>query len=205
MVASYTQLLERRYKDQLDDDAKDFIHYAVDGANRMQRLINDLLDYSRVQTRGKAFEPTDMNAALGYARANLVAAIEESQAIVTNDELPTVPADAMQMISVLQNLIGNAIKFRGPERPWVHVSAEERATEWRFCVKDNGIGIDPQFHERVFVIFQRLHGRAEYSGTGIGLSLCKRIVERHGGRMWLESALGEGSEFHFTVSKKGRA
>ena len=203
MVASYTQLLERRYRDQLDDDARDFIHYAVDGANRMQRLINDLLDYSRVQTRGRAFEPTDMNAALGHARANLATAVEESRAIVTNDELPTFPADAMQMTSLLQNLVGNAIKFRGPERPWIHVSVKERATAWEFCVKDNGIGIDPQFHERIFVIFQRLHGRAEYTGTGIGLALCKRIVERHGGRMWLESALGAGSEFYFTIAKKG--
>ena len=205
MVASYTQLLERRYKDQLDDDAKDFIHYAVDGANRMQRLINDLLDYSRVQTRGRAFEPTDMNVVLGHARVNLAAAIEESKAIVTNDDLPTIPVDAMQMTSLLQNLIGNAIKFRGPERPWVHVRAKECASAWEFSVKDNGIGIDPQFHERVFAIFQRLHGRTEYSGTGIGLSLCKRIAERHGGRIWLESTPGDGAEFFFTISKEGGA
>ena len=204
MVASYTQLLERRYKDQLDDDARDFIHYAVDGANRMQRLINDLLEYSRVQTRGREFEPTDLNTLLGHARSNLTAAIEESKAVVSNDDLPTVPVDRLQMTSVLQNLIGNAIKFRGTEPPWVHVHAEERPTEWEISVKDNGIGIDPQFSERIFVIFQRLHGRAEYAGTGIGLALCKRIVERHGGRIWIESTPGEGSTFYFTISKKGR-
>ena len=204
MVASYTQLLERRYKDQLDDDARDFIHYAVDGANRMQRLINDLLEYSRVQTRGREFEATDLNTLLGHARSNLTAAIEESKAVVSNDDLPTVPVDRLQMTSVLQNLIGNAIKFRGTEPPWVHVHAEERPTEWEISVKDNGIGIDPQFSERIFVIFQRLHGRAEYAGTGIGLALCKRIVERHGGRIWIESTPGEGSTFYFTISKKGR-
>jgi len=202
MVASYTQLLEKRYKDQLDDDAKDFIHYAVDGANRMQRLINDLLAFSRVQTKGKAFERVDLSSILGSARKNVSTALDESRGIITNDELPMASVDEGQMLSVFQNLLSNAIKFRGDEAPRIHVGLSDQEDEWEITVKDNGIGIDPQFHDRVFVIFQRLHGRDEYSGTGIGLSLCKRIVERHGGRMWVESALGSGTTFHFTLPKQ---
>jgi PAS domain S-box-containing protein len=201
MVASYTQLLGRRYAGQLDDDADDFIAYAVDGANRMQRLINDLLSYSRVTTRGQPFAPTDCNAVLAQVRANLDAAIRESGALVTHDDLPTVMADQSQMVQLFQNLIGNAIKFRKPdEPPRVHVSAEESAAGWRFSVRDNGIGIDPRYHEQIFLIFERLHGRGEYPGTGIGLATCQRIVERHGGRIWVASEEGRGAVFQFTVS-----
>jgi light-regulated signal transduction histidine kinase (bacteriophytochrome) len=215
MVSSYTQLLARRYQGQLDADADDFIAYAVDGANRMQRLINDLLAYSRVGTRGKPFAPTDCNSVLGQARVNLSMVIEESSALVTNDELPTVMADEGQLVQLFQNLIGNAIKFRSEKPPYVHVSAQRikdseipnpkseirnpKSESWVFSVRDNGIGIDPQYHERIFVIFQRLHKKEEYPGTGMGLAICKRIVERHGGKIWVESEPGEGSTFYFTI------
>ena len=200
MVSSYTQLLEKRYGNQLDDKAKGFIAYAVDGASRMQRLINDLLAYSRVQTRAGDYETVDLNEALGQARANLSTVISETGALVSNDELPTVVADQGQLVSVFQNLIGNAIKFRKPgETAQVHVSAETRDSEVCVCVQDNGIGIREDFQERVFVIFQRLHGRNEYDGTGIGLAMCKRIVERHGGRIWFESEVGVGTSFYFTL------
>lgn len=212
MVASYTQLLAKRYKGQLDQDAQDFIGYAVDGAMRMQRLINDLLTYSRVQTQGKSFGPVDAHSALGMALVNLAAAIEESGAIVTNDDLPMVKADHTQLVQLFQNLIGNALKFRGEARPHVHVSVERGTADpapasgrppqsdfWTFSVRDNGIGIEPPYFERIFVVFQRLHGQAKYPGTGIGLALCKRIVERHGGRIWVESAAGQGATFHFTL------
>lgn len=205
MVASYTQLLARRYHGRLDADADDFIGYAVDGATRMQQMINDLLAYSRVNTRGKPFEPTDTAAALTQALANLDAAIRESHAVVTHDDLPTVMADASQLLSLFQNLVGNAIKFRGEEPPRVHVSAGRRpnptaprGAEWVFSVADNGVGIDPDYHERIFVVFQRLQARREHPGTGIGLSICKRIVERHGGRVWVESKVGKGATFYFT-------
>ena len=201
MVASYTQLLERRYKDQLDDTAREFIAFAVDGANRMQRLINDLLAYSRIQTRGGEPQLVDLNHVLGQARANLSAAIEEGGALVTNDELPTVTADPAQMVSVFQNLVGNAIKFHGAEPPHVHVSAREIGSEVEVSVRDNGIGIRKEHQERIFVIFQRLHNRTDYPGTGVGLALCKRIVERHGGRIWVESEEGRGATFAFTLPK----
>ena len=203
MVTSYTQLLEKRYKDQLDQDAKDFIRFAADGANRMQRLINDLLVYSRVGTRGKPLEPTDCHAGLGQAIANLSMAIEENHAIVTSDELPTVMADALQMVQLFQNLIGNAIKFKGEELPRIHVSVQDKGNEWVFSVKDNGIGIEAQFDDKIFVIFQRLHSREKYAGTGIGLAICKKIVDRHGGKIWVESELGQGSNFYFTIPKRG--
>ena len=201
MISSYTQLLAERYGDKLDDKAKKYIGYAVDGAIRLQAQINDLLTYSRVGTRGKPLEPTDSHAALGEAIRNLSSAIEESRALVVNDDLPTVRADAVQLALVFQNLIANAIKFHGEESPCVHVSARDQGTEWVFSVKDNGIGIDPKFAERLFVIFQRLHTREEYPGSGIGLAICKRIVERHGGRIWFESEPGKGSTFFFTVPK----
>jgi signal transduction histidine kinase len=203
MVASYTQLLEKRYKDQLDQDAKDFIGFAADGANRMQRLINDLLAYSRVGTRGKPLEPTDCHTVLGQAIVNLSTVIEENHAIVTSDQLPKVMADASQMVQLLQNLVGNAIKFRGEESPRIHVSAQEKGNEWVFSVKDNGIGIEAQFSERIFIAFQRLHSREKYPGTGIGLAICKKIVDRHGGKIWIESELGKGSTFYFTTPKRG--
>jgi light-regulated signal transduction histidine kinase (bacteriophytochrome) len=199
MVASYTQLLEKRYRDHLDQDAKEFIMYAVDGANRMQSLINDLLSYSRVTTRGKEPELTDSHSALGQAIANLRALIDENQAVITNGDLPEVVADQTQLIQVFQNLISNAIRFRAEENPRIHVSAEHKDGECIFSVKDNGIGIELQYKERIFVIFQRLHGKTEYPGTGIGLPLCKRIVERHGGRIWFDSERGKGSTFYFTM------
>jgi PAS domain S-box-containing protein len=201
MVASYTQLLEKRYKDKLDSDALEFINYAVAGANRMQALVNDLLSYSRIGTRGKALEPIDAHIALGQARMNLSATIEETHAVVTNDDLPEVMADESQLVQLFQNLIGNAIKFhKADESPRIHISAERKEKQWVFSVRDNGIGIEPQYFERIFVIFQRLNTREEYKGTGIGLAICKKIVERHGGKIWIESQPGEGSTFYFTIN-----
>jgi signal transduction histidine kinase len=199
MVASYTELLAQRYEDQLDDKAQSYITYAVDGAMRMQRLINDLLTYSRVNTQGRPLEPTDLHVVLGEALRNLASAIQESRAIVTNDDLPSVRVDPVQLQQVFQNLIGNAIKFRGKVFPHIHVSAREEGGEWLFSVKDNGIGINAKHADKLFVIFQRLHTKEEYPGTGIGLAVCKRIVERHGGRIWFESEPGKGSTFHFTL------
>ena len=201
MVSSYTQLLAQRYESQLDDKAKKYIHYAVDGAIRMQSLIDDLLAYSRTGTRGKPLQATDSHAVLGEAIRNLTAIIQENRAIITNDDLPTVRADPSQLVLVFQNLLANAIKFHRQEIPRVHVSALEQGRQWLFTVKDNGIGIEPQHAERVFLIFQRLHTREEYPGTGIGLAVCKRIVERHGGKIWFESQPGNGSTFFFTVPK----
>jgi PAS domain S-box-containing protein len=199
MVSGFTQLLARRYEGKLDADADEFIAYAVDGANRMQILINDLLQYSRVGTRGKELAPTDSAQVFDAARANLRRAIEESGAEVTSGELPTVMGDDVQLVQLFQNLIGNAIKFRAETPPQVHVEAERQDNVWRFSVSDNGIGIEPEYRERIFVIFQRLHGRTEYEGTGIGLAVCKKIVERHGGKIWVESIPGEGSRFYFTL------
>jgi PAS domain S-box-containing protein len=199
MVASYTQLLARRYRGKLDADADEFIEYAVDGARRMQALINDLLAYSRVGTRGQEFEPTDANAVFDQVMTDLGAAIEEAQAVVTRDDLPTVVVDPSQFGQLLQNLLSNAIKFRGERPPRVHVSARLEGDAWLFSVSDNGIGIAPEYTDRIFVIFQRLHSRAQYPGTGIGLAICKKIVERHGGRIWVESTPGEGSTFYFTL------
>jgi signal transduction histidine kinase len=198
-VASFTQLLAERYGDRLDTDAREFIAYAVDGAHRMQGLINDLLAYSRVGTRGKPFAPVDCGAVVEYAVANLELAIRESGAVVTRERLPTVMGDDLQLVQVFQNLIGNAIKFRGAAPPRVHVSAAGTGEEWIFRVSDNGIGIDPQYFARLFVIFQRLHSRAEYAGSGIGLAISKKIVERHGGRIWVESEPGKGATFCFSV------
>jgi PAS domain S-box-containing protein len=203
MVASYTQLLARRYKGKLDADADEFIGYAVDGATRMQQLINALLDYSRVGTRIKPFEATDCEAVFSNAVANLNAAIKETDAVVEHDPLPTVVADATQMVQLFQNLIGNAVKFHGDEKPEVHVKAARNGTEWIFSVSDNGIGIDPKYFDRIFVIFHRLHGRGEYPGTGIGLAICKKIIERHKGRIWVESQPGKGATFYFTIPMGG--
>ena len=199
MVSSYVQLLARRYKEKLDSDADDFINFAVDGANRMQALIRDLLAYSRVGTRGERLEPTSCETVLDQTLANLQFAIEENGARVTHDPLPTVLADPSQLSQLFQNLIGNAIKFRRDEAPHVHLGAERRENEWLFSVRDNGIGIDQEYGERIFEIFQRLHGRNDYSGTGIGLAICKKIVERHGGRIWVVSDPGGGSTFYFTL------
>ncbi len=199
MVTGYVKLLQLRYKDKLDDDADDFINYAFDGAIRMQTLINDLLAFSRVSTRGNPFEPTDSGAVLEQTLTGLRMAVKESGALITHDPLPVVMADASQLAQVFQNLISNAIKFHGDDPPKVHISAKRQRDDWVFSVKDNGIGIEPQYFDRIFVIFQRLHGRTEYPGTGIGLAVSKRIVERHGGRIWLESEPGKGSTFYFTI------
>lgn len=199
MVANFTQLLADRFGDKLGDDGAEFIGYAVDGARRMQRLIQDLLTYSRVGTRGRSFEPTDCNEVLGAAVANLQASIQESGALVTHEELPTVAADASQLAQLFQNLVGNAIKFRSEAPPRVHVSAERQPGQWAFAVQDNGIGFDPEFSDRIFIIFQRLHSRSEYPGTGIGLALCKKIIERHGGKIWVESKPNQGATFRFTI------
>ena len=176
MVSSYAELLAQRYEGKLDADGDEFIGYAVDGARRMQALINDLLTYSRVSTRGKQFEPADCEAILERALANLQMACEESEAAVTHDPLPAVTADERQLVQVFQNLIGNAVKFRGDRRPEIHVGAARDDGAWRFSVRDNGIGIDRRHADRIFVMFQRLHGRQEYSGAGIGLAICKKIV-----------------------------
>ena len=199
MVASYSQLLARRYRGKIDTDADEFIGFVVDGVVRMQRLINDLLSFSRVGTRGKEFRPTSCDSVMQHVLANLGAAMEESGARVSFSDLPTVLADDTQMVLLLQNLVGNAIKFRREEAPQVRVAAQRNGGEWVFSVSDNGIGIEPQYAERIFVIFQRLHTAAEYPGTGIGLAICKKIVERHGGRIWMESHPGAGSTFHFTL------
>lgn len=203
MVASYLQLLSKRYRGKLDADADEFIGYAVDGALRMQELIEDLLAYSRIATKGAALVSTDANAVLERAIASLKLAIEESGASVTSDHLPTVPADAGQLEHVFQNLLSNALKFHGAAPLSVHVSATRANGAWRFRVQDNGIGIEAQYFDRIFVIFQRLHGRIEYPGTGIGLAITKKIVERHGGRIWVESEVGRGAAFLFTVPAPG--
>jgi light-regulated signal transduction histidine kinase (bacteriophytochrome) len=199
MVTSYLKLLERRYKGQLDSDADDFIYYAVDGASRMQSLIEGLLAYSRVSTRGGEFEAVRCEEVFDQALRNLVIAVEDSGAEVTHDPLPEVSADELQLGQLFQNLIGNAIKFHGADPPRIHVTAEEGDGEWVFSVSDNGIGFDPEQAERAFAIFQRLHHEEKYSGSGIGLALCKRIVERHGGRIWAESQPGGGSVFYFAL------
>ncbi len=198
-VINFSELLAERYEGQLDADADKFIAYIVDGAVRMRGLITDLLTYSRVGTREITFELTDCEAALDEALGNLEVALEETGAAVTRDPLPRVMADNVQLVQVFQNLIGNALKYRSEDSPKVHIGAVRTNGVCRFSVRDNGIGIDPEYAERVFVIFQRLHGRLEYSGTGIGLAVCKKIVERHGGRIWVESQEGAGATFHFTV------
>ena len=199
IVAGYIQLLERRYKGKLDTDADEFIEFAVDGATRMRTLINDLLAYSRVGTRGKAPAPVDLEAVLARAVGNLRAAVEESSAQVTHDPLPTVMGDATQLLQLFQNLLSNAIKFRREGPPDIRVTARRDAGHWLLAVRDNGIGIGPEYKDRIFVIFQRLHTREKYPGTGIGLAICKRIVERHGGTIWVESEPGKGSTFFFTL------
>ena len=199
MVSSYLQLIERRYKGKLNSDADEFINFAVDGARRMQGLIEDLLAFSRVGTQGRPFEPVDANTALDRALKNLDLMIGESSATITRTELPTLNADPVQLIQLFQNLIGNGIKFCRPgEPPHIEISVVQNGSEWEFNVRDNGIGIDPQFAERIFVIFQRLHSRGKYPGTGIGLAICKKIVERHGGYIWVDSQPNTGASFYFT-------
>ncbi len=204
-VTSYTQLLSQRYQGQLDAKADKWVAYIVDGATRMQQLIHDLLAYSRVGTKGKEFQLTDCNAVFKQTLTNLQVAIAEKNAAVTCDPLPTIMADGGQLVQLLQNLIGNAIKFSSSDVPEVHISAVLKNAEWVFAVRDSGIGIAPEYAERIFLIFQRLHSRREYAGTGIGLAICKRIVERHGGRIWVESQVGEGATFYFTIPAIGQS
>jgi light-regulated signal transduction histidine kinase (bacteriophytochrome) len=204
MVASYTQLLSRRYKGRLDAEADEFIAYAVDGTQRMKRLIEDLLLYSRAGKGGPLLAEFPVDRALREALNNLRPAIEESGAVVTSDPLPALVVSESQMVQILQNLIGNAIKYRGERVPKIHVSVlqntnDQNGEEWIFSVADNGIGIDSKYFDRIFQIFQRLHGRQEYEGTGIGLAICKRILQQQGGRIWVESEPEQGSIFHFSL------
>jgi signal transduction histidine kinase len=199
MVIGYTGLLAKRYKGKLDQEADEFIGFAADGAKRMHALINDLLEYSRVESRGKEFAPTDCEEVLAVALTSLRMAIHESGAQVTHDPLPTVMADESQLRQLFQNLIGNGIKYQSGAPPRVHISCVRDGQSWLFSVKDNGIGIDAQYAERIFVIFQRLHTQKDYPGTGIGLAICKKLVERHGGKIWVESAPGQGATFYFTI------
>lgn len=202
MVASYVQLLSKRYKGRLDGDADEFIGYAVDGTQRMKQLIEDLLVYSRAGKGAPPMAEFPGEAALQAAINNLNFAIQDSRAVVTHDELPVVVGVESQVIQIFQNLIGNAIKYRGDRTPQVHVSAASSGKEWVFSVADNGIGIDPKYFERIFVIFQRLHGREAYQGTGIGLAICKRILQQQGGRIWVESEPAKGSVFHFSLPQR---
>jgi light-regulated signal transduction histidine kinase (bacteriophytochrome) len=202
MVASYLQLLEKNYRDRLDANAHEFIGFAVDGATRMQALIDDLLTYSRVGSRVKPLQPTDCTAVVAAVLRSLRVALEESGAQVRCSALPTVMGDAAQLTQLFQNLITNAIKFRRDLPPQIHIHAGLRDGFWRFSVQDNGIGIAPDYFERIFVMFQRLHSRSTYPGTGIGLAICKKIVEGHGGQIWVESAPQQGTTFLFTLPQK---
>ena len=200
MVISYTQLLARRYKGRLDADADEFLSFAADGALRMKILVQGLLAYCRVETTGKDLIETSSAAALELALVKLRAAIEDSGGVVTHDPLPTVTADSVQLAQLFENLVGNAIKYHGVDPPRVHVSAERsRDSEWIFSFRDNGIGIDSQYFGRIFIMYQRLHGQKQISGSGMGLAVCKKIAERHSGRMWVESSLGKGSTFYVAL------
>ena len=199
MVTSFSQLLQQKYQGRLDADADEFIGYIVDGAARMDALIQDLLEYSRVSSRAKPFGPTDMGVVMDHVRQNMAVLIRENGAEVTSGPLPTILADQSQMVQVVQNLVANAIIYRTDELPRVRVEAREKGKEWIFSVHDNGIGIDPAYFDKIFELFQRLHSREQYPGTGIGLAICRRIVERHGGRIWVESEQGKGSTFFFSI------
>jgi len=203
VISSYAQLLARRYMGKLDGDADDFINIIVDATKRMKSLINDLLEFSRVGTRGKAFERVDSLAVLNKVLSMLDAAIVESGAVISCGSLPAVWADDIQLSQVFQNLISNAIKFRSERSPEISISAEKREGSWVFSVKDNGIGIEKAYFDKIFIIFQRLHTSREYPGTGIGLALAQKIVERHGGRIWVESEPGKGSVFNFSIPARG--
>lgn len=199
MVSSYTQLLAKKYKGQLDEKADMYIHYAVDGASRMQTLINDLLEYSRVSTRGGNFDQFDCNRMINNVILYLKQRIDECGATLVVDQLPVISGDMSQIERVFMNLISNSLKYKGSQQPIIHISAVQKKNTWLFSVRDNGIGIDPKYKEKVFIIFQRLHSRTEYSGTGIGLAVCKRIIERHSGEIWFESEVGKGTTFYFTI------
>ena len=198
-VTSYMGLIRDRYADKLDDAAREFIDFAVDGADRMRRLIDDLLEYSRVEMRGAAFEPVDCNQVAGTVLGDLDQAIGQCGGRVECSSLPVVDGDALQLARLLQNLVSNALKFRDQEPPRVRIWAERQGTDWVFSVEDNGIGIDPEYHQNVFGMFTRLHSRSRYEGTGIGLALCSKIAHRHGGRIWVDSEVGKGSTFRFSI------
>jgi light-regulated signal transduction histidine kinase (bacteriophytochrome) len=199
-VASCCQSLAEDYADQLDDSGREWIEFAVDGAARMRQLVSDLLEFSRVGTHGRTIQPTDAHQACEAALENLSDAIEETEAQIVCRPLPTVLADAGQLEQLFQNLVGNSIKYCSDDQPVVEIGAEPEGDRWKFYVKDNGIGIDPEYHERIFQIFQRLHCKEDYAGTGIGLAICKKVVERFGGKLWVESKSGQGSTFYFTLS-----
>jgi PAS domain S-box-containing protein len=202
MVASFLQLIEKRYTAALDAEGRKYIAFAVDGAKRMQALIQDLLSLSRVQTRAQPAELTDCAKVFRDVMNDFQLAIAEAGATVTCDALPTVMADSIQIAQLFQNLLGNALKFRGPDPLRIHIGSTRKSHEWEFSVRDNGIGVEPQFFERIFGIFQRLRAGNDLPGTGIGLAVCKKIVERHGGRIWIESTPGRGSTFFFTIPDK---
>ncbi len=199
MVSSFTQLLEKQYKDKLDETALEYINFAVDGAQRMQVLIKDLLTYSRVNTKGDEFEEVYLDKVLDEVFLNLELRIEANHAVITRESLPKICADYSQMVQLFQNLIGNALKYRSKETPQIHISTQKKDKYWLFSVEDNGIGIDPKYANRIFMIFKRLHTNEEYEGTGIGLAICKRIIERHNGKIWVESKPEKGSTFYFTI------
>jgi signal transduction histidine kinase len=203
MMSSYASLLERRYKSRLDKDADEFIGYIVDGASRMQALINDLLAFSRLGRTEAVRAVVDLNTVLAAVKEGLAAAISECGAVITNDTLPTVYGNESHFTQLFLNLIGNAIKFRGLQEPRIHIGVEQYPGEVVISVRDNGIGIEPQYFEKIFLIFQRLHARSKYPGTGIGLAICKKIVENNGGRLWVESQAGDGARFCFTIAAKG--
>jgi light-regulated signal transduction histidine kinase (bacteriophytochrome) len=205
MVSGYVQLLERRYRGRLDEDADDFIRFAVDGAQRMQGMIDGLLAYSRVTTRGNTPTATDLNLVVETALRAVGSAIEDTGAAVTCDRLPTVLADEAQVQELYHNLIDNALKFSGGGPPRIQIGVRRRDAQPVLFVRDNGIGISPQYADRAFTLFRRLHSREEYPGRGIGLAICKRIVERHGGRIWIESEVGKGTTVYFTLPGKGVA
>jgi light-regulated signal transduction histidine kinase (bacteriophytochrome) len=201
-VISYMQLIEKKYKNKLGEEGDEFIHYAVDGANRMHVLIKDLLTYSRLGTHLAPFEQVNVKEAIDIAMENLHKSITESNATIEIDEhLPEINGDGLQMTMLFQNLLANAIKFKNHEPPKIAINAVQNGTHWKFAITDNGIGIPNEYSQRVFVIFQRLHTRDKYPGTGIGLAICKKIVERHGGEIWIDSEVGKGSTFYFTVKK----
>ena len=202
MVGNFTQLLQKRYEGQLDEKADSYINYAVDGVKRMQQLLTELLSYSRVGSQGAPLAPTDSEKACRNVVQNLRKLIDETGAQIDIGPLPEVQGDYTQLCQVFQNLIGNAIKFQASgQTPHIEIKAGENSGEWSFTITDNGIGMDPQYHEKIFVMFQRLHTRDAYPGTGVGLAICKKIVIRHGGRIWVDSAQGAGSTFGFTLAK----
>ena len=202
MITSFLQLFQKRYKDKIDATADQYIHFAIDGAERMKVLIMDLLDYSRVGSSVEVFQEVDLNVLLGELQEMFTKTCEETNAIIRVNKMPVVKANKTQLFQLFQNLVSNGLKYHSDQAPEIEISYEEKETDHQFVIKDNGIGIDPMFHEKIFVIFHRLHSRTEYGGTGIGLAVCKKIVERHGGRIWVESAPGKGSSFYFTLAKR---